>query len=96
MRRASVTQIQPLVQGTARTFLIDGSVFGGNSGGPVVTDASVRLPAHHLIGMASGCQLDPLTGETADLGLVVPLDTINDTIEMALTDSPHVSRLGTR
>ena len=93
VRRGMVGQIQPLIQGKAKTFLIDGSVFGGNSGGPVLTDTSVHFDAQYLVGMASGCRLDPQTGQNADLGLVVPLDTINDTIEMALTDSPHVRRL---
>ncbi len=93
VRLGTVAQIQPLLTGKAKTFLIDGSVFGGNSGGPVVADTSSRLSNHYLVGMASGSRLNPKTLENADLGLVVPLDTINETIEMALIDSPHVSRL---
>ena len=93
VRRGLLAQIQPYLQGRAQTFLIDGSVFGGNSGGPVLTDIGTHVSAHFLIGMASGTRLNPGTGENADLGIVVPLDTINETIEMALSDSPHVSRV---
>ena len=100
VRHGVLAQIQPYLRGKARTFLVDGSVFGGNSGGPVVTKlqaTSIRgtqqFNRNALIGMVSGCQLDPDSGENADLGIVVPLDTINDTIEMALSDSPHVSRV---
>ena len=92
VRHGLVAQVQPYLTGTARTFLIDGSVFGGNSGGPVVTDTTTRRPTNSLIGMVSGCRLDPSNGQNADLGVVVPLDTINETIEMAFSDSPHVSR----
>ena len=91
VRRGMVAQIQPYLQGNAQTFLIDGSVFGGNSGGPVVTQINTRLNTHSLVGMASGCRLDPRTGENADLGIVVPLDTINETVEAALRNSAHVS-----
>lgn len=94
VRRGTIAQIQPLFQGKATTFLVDGSVFAGNSGGPVVADTSVHLNGYYLVGMVSGSHFHPRTGENADLGLVVPLDTINETIDMALTDSPHVSRFG--
>lgn len=93
VRHGMVAQLQPYLAGEARTFLIDGSVFGGNSGGPVVTSPTRQLETPSLIGMVSGCRLDPSTQQNADLGIVVPLDTINETIEMALSDSPHVSRL---
>lgn len=91
VRHCVVAQLQPYLVGRARTFLIDGSVFGGNSGGPVVTSPTRRLASHSLIGMVSGYHRDQ-SGQNADLGMVVPLDTINETIEMALSDSPHVSR----
>ena len=100
VRRGVLAQIQPYLKGAARTFLIDGSVFGGNSGGPVLTkrQPGIIQGAHQftrnaLIGMVSGSLLNPSTGENADLGIVIPLDTINDTVEMALSDSPHVSRV---
>ena len=100
VRHGVLAQIQPYLRGSARTFLVDGSVFGGNSGGPVVTKpqaTSIRgtqlFNRNALIGMVSGCRLDPKRGENADLGIVVPLDTINETIEMALSESAHVSRV---
>lgn len=100
VRHGVLAQIQPYLRGKARTFLVDGSVFGGNSGGPVVTKpqpinivGTQRFTRNALIGMVSGCRLNPTSGENADLGIVVPLDTINDTIEMALSDSPHVRRV---
>ena len=94
VRRGMVAQIQPYLQGKAQTFLVDGSVFGGNSGGPVVSDANGQLRTHHLVGMTCGTRLNPATLENADLGIVVPLDTINETIEMALKDSPHLNSMG--
>ncbi len=100
VRHGVLAQIQPYLKGNARTFLIDGSVFGGNSGGPVITKpqpisikGTQQFTKNALIGMVSGTQLNPASGENADIGIVVPLDTVNDTIEMALSDSPHVSRV---
>ena len=102
VRQGVLAQVQPYLRGKSQTFLIDGSVFGGNSGGPVVTkpqamsiEGTQRFTKNALIGMVSGCQLDPDSGENADLGIVIPLDTINTTIEMALSDSPHVRRITT-
>ena len=100
VRQGVLAQMQPYLRGVARTFLIDGSVFGGNSGGPVITkpqpmsiEGTKQFTRNALVGMVSGSRLNPGNGENADLGIVVPLDTINETIEMALSDSPHVSRL---
>ena len=81
VRQCVLAQIQPYLYGDTSTFLVDGSVFAGNSGGPVFVrhDASTQL-----IGMVSGHRLNPLTGENADLGMVIPLDTVNQTIDRAL------------
>ena len=91
VRQGVVAQIQPYLEGSARTFLIDGSVFGGNSGGPVVTvpqalaiTGTQQFKSTALLGMVSGCQLNAAVGENADLGIVVPLDTINEAVESAL------------
>lgn len=99
VRQGVLAQIQPYLNGKAETFLIDGSVFGGNSGGPVITKPQAmsikgtrQFTKNALIGMVSGYQTNPMRGENADLGIVIPLDTINGTIEMALSDSSHVSR----
>lgn len=98
VRQGVIAQIQPYLQGENGIFLIDGSVFGGNSGGPVVTQiqgtsigGTAKTDSNSLIGMVSGYKPYE-TGENADLGIVVPLDTINETIEMALSDSPHLWR----
>ncbi len=91
VRQGVLAQMQPYLAGTARTFLIDGSVFGGNSGGPVVSipqplavTGTQQFTRNALLGMVSGHHRNPGVGENADLGIVVPLDTINRTIEMAL------------
>ena len=94
------------------TFLVDGSGFGGNSGGPVVTKPEIsavtgwsdaRITESKLIGMVSGVTREPVevselrvldtagsTGETkpvflqhSDLIEVVPVDLIEETIELA-------------
>ena len=97
VRQGVVAQIQPYLQGKAETFLIDGSVFSGNSGGPVVTKRRPFLTdeyskKNNLIGLTSGYRRTSKK-ENADLGIVVPLDTINDTIEMALSDPPSAYTL---
>ena len=100
VRQGVLAQLQPYLKGKSQTFLIDGSVFGGNSGGPVVTKPQAtsikgthQFTRNALVGMVTGCRLNPDSGENADLGIVIPLDTVNDTIEMALSDSPHVNRV---
>ena len=81
VRQCIVAQIQPYLHDDTETFLVDGSVFAGNSGGPVFVRHDEQT---QLIGMVSGHQLNPLTGENADLGMVIPLDTINAAIDTAL------------
>ena len=96
VRHGMVAQIQPLLRGDACTFLVDGSVFGGNSGGPVVIKPQPpgitsfpSLRHNALIGMVAGCQIAPNTRENADLGIIVPVDTINETINHALSNIPE-------
>ena len=91
VRQGVVAQIQPYLRGAAQFFLVDASVFGGNSGGPVVTKPQPMgikgtrwLESNKLIGMVSGHKVNPNTGENADLGMVIPLETINETIDMAI------------
>lgn len=100
VRHGVLAQIQPYLRGKVQAFLVDGSVFPGNSGGPVVTkpqainiEGTAQYSKNSLIGMVSGYQpykANPANQENADLGIVVPLDAINDTIDMALQDSPHL------
>ena len=91
VRSGVVAQIQPYLRSNALTFLVDGSVFPGNSGGPVVTkpraldiDGTEKLKKNALIGMVSGYRTASLGGENADLGIVVPLNAIHDTMDLAL------------
>ena len=101
VRTGVLAQIRPYLYGSAKTFLIDGSVFGGNSGGPVVIGhqskqmSGAEPPADgiRLIGMVSGSVRDPITGENSDLGVVVPLDTINETVTVALPGLPSVEEV---
>ena len=92
VRQGVIAQFQPYLRGQAETFLIDGSVFPGNSGGPVVTKpqdlhiiGTNHIKSNALVGMVSGHQLSKQ--ENADLGIVVPLDTINYVIDIALGNS---------
>ena len=77
-------------------FLVAGSVFPGNSGGPVLVPAGLRRPMGMelgqtvLIGMVCAQQLAPATApgglssrlsQSADLAQVVPVDVIEETIE---------------
>ena len=88
VRFRCIAQIQPYLQDGAATFLMDGSVFDGNSGGPVFTfhamqrgQSGGRYP--HLVGMvaSSACTRE---GENAGLGIVVPVELINETVDAAL------------
>ena len=101
VRTGVLAQIRPYLYGSAKTFLIDGSVFGGNSGGAVIVklqsmQTSGTEPPEEgvkLIGMVSGSVPDPFAGENSDLGVVVPLDTINETISVALPGLPSVEEV---
>ena len=97
VRSGTIAQIQGYLDGDPEhtSFLIDGSVFGGNSGGPVVVpkgtlnaDASA-LSATVLIGMVSSGVYtqsqhpDETSSEViqnADLVRAVTVDSINETI----------------
>ena len=99
VRQGVLAQIQSYLRGSARIFLIDGSVFGGNSGGPVVTKpestyikGTPRFMSNALVGMVSGCRVNPSNSENAHLGIVIPVDTINETIETALAESGHLNQ----
>ena len=77
-------------------FLVAGSVFPGNSGGPVLVPAGIRKPMGMelgqtvLIGMVCAQRLAPTTAhdgvpsrvsQSADLAVVVPVDVIDETIK---------------
>lgn len=93
VRQGILAQVQGWLHEEHDHFLVDGSSFGGNSGGPVVTRPRTDLPeddilSHSLLlGMVQGASLSHGInegGENADLVHVIPVDAINDTIERAL------------
>ena len=100
VRNGHIGQIQGYLDQDPRHehFLVAGSVFPGNSGGPVVVPAGIRnangrqLGQTVLIGMV--CALEfapaPVPGfpsgsvlQNADLTQVVPIDIVHETIENA-------------
>lgn len=97
VRQGILAQIQGWLHEEHDHFLVDGSSFGGNSGGPVVTRPRNDVPeddilSHSLLlGMVQAYALShgsSEAGENADLVAVIPLDVINDTIERALHPEP--------
>ncbi|MXZ94966.1 MAG: trypsin-like serine protease [Acidimicrobiaceae bacterium] len=115
VRYGVLAQVRGWYNEEHETFLVDGSGFGGNSGGPVVTKPEIsavagwsdaRITESRLIGMVSKVTREPVevsrmrvldtaaqTGETkpvflqhSDLIEVVPVDLIEETIELAKTE----------
>lgn len=89
VRSAMIAQIGPYLRENTNTFLIDGNIFPGNSGGPVIGDVrrqkrrgTTQFPRHRLIGMV--CATQTSNGDNAGLGVVVPTEKINETIDEAL------------
>ena len=97
-RQGVLAQIQGWFRADHDSFLLDGSGFPGNSGGPVVTkpqilsvNGSSPVTSSLLIGMVSERKLSSVVGngagmvqETADLVVVTPMDAINETINEAI------------
>ena len=95
-RQGVLAQIQGWFRADHDSFLLDGSGFPGNSGGPVVTkpqilsvNGSSPVTSSLLIGMVSERKLSSVVGngaamvqETADLVVVTPMDAINEAIEV--------------
>ena len=90
VRSGTIAQVRPYLRENMNTFLIDGNIFAGNSGGPVVADvgAAKRIgatayPRHRLMGMVCAA---PISGgaENAGLGVVVSVEKINEAIDEAL------------
>ncbi len=105
VRQGIVARIQDWLKGNSKSFLIDASIFPGNSGGPVLlkpeptsivgTQSNNRCG---LIGMVSAylpyreVAISNQTGrprmifeENSGLGIVVPLNLIQETIDIALS-----------
>ena len=104
VRHGIVARIRDWYDSDSKFFLIDSSVFPGNSGGPVIAKpvlwSSNNRPRFHqpkLIGMVSSylpyqeIAVSEQTGlkrmifeENSGLGVVVPIDQIQETITLAL------------
>ena len=101
-RQGIIARIQDWYDETSKFFLIDASIFPGNSGGPVLAKPSLHtygtsITRAKLIGMVSGyfpyrdIARSEQTGlpvfaseENSGLGIVVPLDAIEETASMAV------------
>lgn len=99
VRHGVLAQVRGWFSGNHNTFLLDGSGFPGNSGGPVVTKPQI-MDVHEslvvnsslLIGMVSERTFSEALRdsketviETADLVVVTPMDAIDETIELAMS-----------
>ena len=109
-RQGILARVQDWLRGDEDTFLIDASVFPGNSGGPVITkpelvsvEASVPYNRSSLVGMVASYKpyndvaISQQTGqprvvfqENSGLGVVIPVDAIQETILYALQQSNEV------
>ena len=90
VRSATIAQMRPNLRENTNTFLIDGNIFPGNSGGPVVADVgaaktvgATRYPRHRLMGMVCATSISS-GGENAGLGVIVSIEKINEAIDEAL------------
>ena len=99
VRHGVLAQIQGWLKEEHDTFLVDGSGFPGNSGGPVITKpqrfavaGTQAVGGSWLIGMVSERKLSrirtdaPDVAETADLVQVIPVDLIDETIRIAMQE----------
>lgn len=103
VRHGVLAQVQGWLKGEHETFLVDGSGFPGNSGGPVVTkphsvpiSGTQAVPDSWLIGMVSERRFSPISSEysdryepdafeeTADLVEVVPMDAVDQVVQLAM------------
>lgn len=101
VRGGRIAQIQGYLDGDPnhRTFLVAGSVFGGNSGGPVVIpegtmslDGTSRLSGNVLIGLISYGKVGlPPVRESLDLAGVVGMDAIHEVIYQRLAEERTIT-----
>ena len=104
VRQGIIARVQDWLRGDSKEFLIDASIFPGNSGGPVLTKPETTAIQGtkfnnqcRLIGMVSSylahreIAVSEQTGrrrmifeENSGLGVVVPVDQIQETITLAL------------
>ena len=101
-RQGIVARIQDWYDRATTSFLIDASIFPGNSGGPVLAKPTLHtygsaITSAKLIGMVAGyfpyrdIARSDQTGqaifaseENSGLGIVVPLDAIEETIKLVV------------
>ena len=113
VRSGRIAQMQGYIDGDPahRSFLVDGSVFGGNSGGPVVVPKGTLLEGLRilegtaLIGMVSNRRVMPISDgpdgasggvENADLTGVVAMEVVRELIERATDGVTSVEDLAQR
>ncbi len=97
VRHGIIAQSQPYLREKSGVILVDGAVWFGNSGGPVVTKpaesalkGTKQYTKSSLLGMISGTNLSPKTprgtpaGIPAGIGIVIPTSTINETIDLLI------------
>lgn len=101
-RQGIIARIQDWYDEANKSFLIDASIFPGNSGGPVLAKPTLHtygssITTAKLIGMVSGyfpyrdIARSDQTGdvvfaseENSGLGIVVPLDAIEETVRIVV------------
>ena len=96
VRHGIIAQVQPYLRGEGNRILIDGAIWGGNSGGPVATEpAALALKGTQaytktsLVGMVVATNVGK--GLPAGIGIVVPTEIINQTIDLYLRQESAAS-----
>lgn len=97
VRSGTVAQIAGWLNDDHDSMLILGSVFPGNSGGTVIMKPQAGgmgdqpvIRRNYLLGVVSAAKItdsisqETTTYENADLGVVVPMDYVNETIQLAI------------
>ena len=79
VRKGSIAQIQPYLEGWADGILIETQGSGGNSGSPVIIQiqSTEREPEHKIIGVF-------VASSQVDSGVVAPIQAVRETIDHAL------------
>ncbi len=86
-RQGIIARIEDWYDGRSNSFLIDASIFPGNSGGPVIakptlfSSSGVSRPRAKLIGMVVGYH--PFEDENSGLAEIVPIDKVREAFECA-------------
>ena len=92
VRHGVFAQLQGFLKGEHSTYLVDGSGFPGNSGGPIVTltgsmSDRYQVPEmeHSLVGIVGKREFSPIDTEFADVNL--PLEETADLVEVIPVDA---------